>query len=75
MEKLEFIEKAPQYYFLAIAFAMLNSEGERMTVSQLNTALLRSDYNYLQKPALVDQAHNLLSKCQYIEISNCSAPC
>ena len=68
MDKLEFIEKAPQYYFLALAYAFLGSNGKRKTIAQLDTDLERSDYRYLQKSALVEQATNLLSKCPYIEI-------
>ena len=67
MEKSEFLERAPQYYALALAQALLTSEGRARTIPELDRAIDVGRYRYFQHGSLVDVAFNILIDAGVVE--------
>jgi hypothetical protein len=69
MEKIEFIEKAPQYYALAVTIFLRRNEGKLLTIADFSTSsLTKTGYNHFTADLLLRRALELLSTHGVLEI-------
>jgi len=68
MDKIAFVDKAPSYYAFAIVTALKEARGSPKTISDLDEIIESSQYRYLKKAPVLDEALRILSTSDGLEV-------